>query len=106
MKLDEILRRLEEIESRAAKATPGPWEWMPYNTALRAGGAMVLAGGRDGIEVNNKNAEFIAHARTDIPWLCRTVRELLAQCAAMRQPPEEITSDAMKKEESHANEDT
>jgi hypothetical protein len=64
--------RAVRIAARAAAATLGPWGH------LRACGSIVAAGG-DEIAAccHDPDAEFIAHARADVPWL-------LAQLAAER----------------------
>ena len=77
--------RLNEIEARANAATKGPWHrygtW-PYEVyAPREpdGGPYIASmTGDDGH--NESNAEFIAHARTDVPALVaalRAVQEVL-----------------------------
>jgi len=100
IKLEEIQRRLEEIEARAAKATPGPWESdgvrvYSYHSKCKYG----LVADCD-LELAIKGAEpqlpydpdFIAHTREDVPWLRQIVRELLAQYAAMQEPLEWLAS--------------
>lgn len=71
--------RLAEIRARAEKATLGPWQqWFSDPTAH-----MIVAEARasDGFQqvaenVTDEDAEFIAHARTDIPYLLDLVDEL------------------------------
>lgn len=69
---------LEAIRSRAAAATPGPWE------ATRTYPFLVLqSGGESAISVNlatdpEPDAAFIAHAREDIPALVAEVERLRA----------------------------
>jgi hypothetical protein len=94
---------LEEIEARAARATPGPWtyEAEDYNGDNWLVGS-ILAGnscldGKDycvhittdhvrasrlyrGSDAST-DADFIAHARSDIPHLVREVRRLQAKLA-------------------------
>jgi hypothetical protein len=72
---------VEEAEARAAKATPGPWlnasfvsiEGTVYSRHETCNCPEIV------IEIHDDpfrhNAEFIAHARTDIPALCSAVRE-------------------------------
>lgn len=61
--------RLAEIQARADNATDGPWEpdgqdsWTPA--------------GRSDFHLSISDAEFIAHARTDVPAL------IAALCAAL-----------------------
>lgn len=92
----EILRRLEEIEARAAKATPGPWKWdeIPEDGTGRYWGLWsqnrwlsdpeVLGPYPEdedclSVEVRQADADFIAACREDNPWLCQVVRELFAR---------------------------
>ncbi len=70
---------LREIEDRAAKATPGPWE-LSYGI----GGRLFLmqdpdvGGGAARIDAKYEDAEFAAHARADVDALVAEVRFLLA----------------------------
>jgi len=87
------------IRERAKKATCGPWfvvgpPWNSYDPFIVAGdpdphvGALVadLAenAAEDDRDTGQKfaDAEFIAHAREDVPWLLARVAELEAQRAA------------------------
>lgn len=66
--------QLEVIRERCDKATEGPWE-----TALLESGWHVTHNGRIIAEAylnESKNAEFIAHAREDVPKLVSEVRRL------------------------------
>ena len=82
------MNRLDEIEARANAATEGPWEWEGEAKAEWELGANSLVPSRrpddpvlygygydaSGIEVKTPaDAEFIAHARTDVPWLLEQV---------------------------------
>ena len=82
------MNRLDEIEARANAATEGPWEWEGEAKAGWEIGANSLVPSRrpddpvlygygydaSGIEVKTPaDAEFIAHARTDVPWLLEQV---------------------------------
>jgi len=89
----EILQRLEEIEARAARATPGPWESdgvrvysdysrCRYNLVADCDLELAIKGTEPQLP---QDPDFIAHAREDVPWLCRVMRELIAQNAAMRE---------------------
>lgn len=71
-------KRLVEIEARAAKATPGPWE-------VQGQGGIHMDGTRDWYDVRvedrlirmvptKADALFIAHSREDVPALCAEVR--------------------------------
>jgi hypothetical protein len=73
---------LDEIEKRAAAATPGPWKWKKDNLCAPAPYYVVLKPFYDDdtgevttcIFANDK--DFIARARTDIPDLIAEVKRL------------------------------
>lgn len=89
--------QLNEIKARAEAATPGPWEvekdsdvkdidfgpildwpwriWGPDQAPL-----IDFSGGCD---VRSEDAEFIAHARTDIPRLLEEITSLQAKNAKL-----------------------
>ena len=86
------MNRLNEIEARANAATEGPWEWEGEAKAEWELGANSLVPSRrpddpvlygygydaSGIEVKTPaDAEFIAHARTDVPALVAALRAVL-----------------------------
>lgn len=81
---------LDAIEARANAATDGPW-WHygdgfreihgPQNDEEDGWAPQVAVAGDDG---TLPDAEFIAHARTDIPALVAEVRRLRAQVEAVR----------------------
>lgn len=82
--MSDLTDRLDEIEARAEAATPGPWEWHPYMSS----GATLAKPNHPGHEVNilkttddwppvADDAEFIAHARTDVPALVAALRAVL-----------------------------
>ena len=78
------MNRLNEIEARANAATEGPWE-AKSETPTMAGAVWNLRiTGKPGIRMNvtewqhgMENAEFIAHARTDVPALVAALRAVL-----------------------------
>lgn len=83
-----ITDRLDEIEARANAATTGPWshclDELRNRTAVhRIGSSEVNADvaftyrDRDGRGPGMQDAEFIAHARTDVPALVAALRALL-----------------------------
>lgn len=95
--------QVAEIEARANAATKGPWDifvcddggpwsgWpLSINSTVEEDRAIVRPGGFYPYEWDaktsqheaNQTAEFIAHARRDIPALCATVKALRAQLAA------------------------
>lgn len=70
---------LKAIEERAAVATPGPWTNTFVNDLLHYGNVIgdvptktVLA---EVAYYKENDAPFIAHAREDIPALCKALRE-------------------------------
>lgn len=81
-------QEIHKIEEGAKRATPGPWHWhLRGETYLGQGDCECLMGGEEGRltvlpslsvtgEPNPLDARFIAHARTNIPKLCKKVREL------------------------------
>ena len=86
------MNRLNEIEARANAATEGPWEWEGEAKAEWEIGANSLVPSRrpddpvlygygydaSGIEVKTPaDAEFIAHARTDMPDMAAALRAVL-----------------------------
>ena len=72
---DELIA---EVEARCSNATPGPWASYEY-MVLNAGeySIVVCDSGENG--ESEKDAEFIAHARTDIPDLLAEVKTLKAE---------------------------
>ena len=74
--LDAYLR---EVEARCEKATPGPWDWYNDGSVLLAGepGAEAfphVLGGEGDLYIEDGDADFIQHARTDLPLLLQLVR--------------------------------
>lgn len=72
--------RIAEIREREKAATPGPWISAPYDRAdkwidVPAPGVRVDYDDVDHDE-QDSNAAFIAHARSDIPWLREKVEDL------------------------------
>ena len=92
--MDATRPDIEQIQARAEAATPGPWEWATdkgapdyvqlYSTAeIDEYEADILSadGGGD-VLLSAADADFIAHARTDISDLLAAIDELTAQLAA------------------------
>ena len=70
------MNRLNEIEARANAATEGPWfpnrysdDWEVCGELDDNGNPALVAS-----EAVETDAEFIAHARTDVPWLLEQVK--------------------------------
>ena len=74
------MNHLNIIEQRANAATEGPWEmYRPHH----ASGFHSITGGTGGTDnladdVSEANAEFIAHARDDVPKLVAALKAVLA----------------------------
>ena len=73
-------KQVQEILDRANAATQGPWEdgvtWAGTHARIRAGGLWLLTiapecEGAFPCFRNVSDAVFIAHARADVPDLCR-----------------------------------
>lgn len=84
--------RLDEIRARTAAATPGPWHaWdrgCGWRIALGFDGdgwptAYLPEGHRTDIS-RYEDAEFIAHSRADMPWLCDEIDRLRAGITRLR----------------------
>ena len=79
------MKRLDEIEARANAATEGPWE-EGERCVFTLGGAPVVSDdvvhyvhGMAGEGVCHvEDAEFISHARTDVPALVAALRAVVA----------------------------
>lgn len=77
------MNRLDKIEARTNAATEGPW--VTYTVTPHMG-SEVLTAPREGEDygdyvvpeyIDMDNAEFIAHARTDVPALVAALRAVL-----------------------------
>ena len=69
-------RRISEIRARCEAATPGRWVWFRDSILASEKGGFVLSSClyNDGselgyLDITQGDADFIAHAREDIPWL-------------------------------------
>lgn len=89
------------IQSRADAAAEGPWRWEGdgpglctvargprYSDGSQGPAETIVRGpwtndGSDCVEVSAVDAEFIAHARTDIPYLLGEIAKLSATAAAV-----------------------
>ena len=77
------MKRLDEIEARATATTEGPWwknqysdEWEVCGHEDSCGNPYLVAS-----EAYREDAEFIAHARQDVPALVAVARFALSQHA-------------------------
>ena len=73
------MNRLDKIEARANAATDGPWEGIRYPDGLLG---RVIASDELGVCIaedfpDDADAEFIAHARTDVPDMAAALRAVL-----------------------------
>lgn len=69
-------KQLAEIKAREQAATPGPWEYECFGR-YEDHDECILKTETDECEISAKeDAEFIAHARTDIPALVAEVEQL------------------------------
>ena len=66
-------KRIAEIRARVEAATPGPWTTKTLHTTLA-------------------DADFIAHSRTDLPFLLNLVASLTAERDALRDRYEPLRS--------------
>jgi hypothetical protein len=88
---------LDGIEARANAATPAPWgaehdgraEFVYFSDC---GESIYLAGGIE----DSEDADFIAHARTDVPALVAEVRRLRETCDAIL-----TTAESLSRERQH-----
>lgn len=90
---------LAAIKERLEKATPGPWEstdgdvWIDTRECVCCGRGSIhgccgepdVSGGQELLAQSNPtDADFIAHARTDIPALLSHIAFLTSQLASVR----------------------
>jgi hypothetical protein len=76
------------IEIRCAAATPGPWTAHPYAEDFEI---QPVACGQDYGVCSRADAEFIAHAREDIPALLAEIDKLWGAIARLRdESPQDI----------------
>jgi len=68
-------KRIATIEIRARRADPGPWRWETEGAVFQASVRLFHAGPAIN-RLHEFNAEFVAEAREDIPWLVARVKQL------------------------------
>ena len=79
------MSRLDEIKARADAATEGPWVRDMHSPDMSGRSGWYIRGPRKlglrSMVLNSRmlpgDAEFIEHAREDVPWLVERVRELI-----------------------------
>ena len=76
---------IDEIRARAEAATPGPWMWEEVKypdepVHLRFGNCDFVLGRAEFY----RDADFIAHAREDIPYLLDALEQLQAENISLR----------------------
>lgn len=74
--------RLAEIQERTAAATAGPWNyggqgWV-FAKASRGDRCGEMADLLADLHTHDEDALFVAHARTDIPWLLDLISQHLS----------------------------
>lgn len=87
--MNATIERLAEIKARCAKASTAPWIW---ETGPYSGSNWLIGSSVDGLDYHittdhvhaselngdaKTDAEFIANARQDIPWLIAMIERLL-----------------------------
>ena len=89
---DPIIDRLDQIKSRAEKATPAPWApiweegddwWVVYGAPHYDGGRYLLCpevATIEGDSSGSDDARFISEARTDVPQMEQALRAVLERC--------------------------
>lgn len=85
---------LEAIKARAAAATPGPWEFDGKGDIVPDGDKSDFVAM---IHYSAEDAEFIAHARADVPALVAEVERLRAENAKLDEMLDLWASGEMEK---------
>jgi hypothetical protein len=75
---------VQEVEAREKLCVPGPWTFSPY-PKLDARGSIESEDIQVAAYVDADEAQFIAHARTDIPRLIAIVREQATEIERMKE---------------------
>ncbi|HDZ38156.1 MAG TPA: hypothetical protein ENH62_07710 [Marinobacter sp.] len=76
--------KLVAISARLEAATPGPWRVVDKGDFLESDAGPIADLRYFHIPDNEKNADFIAHAPTDISWMAEEIKQLRAELAAER----------------------
>lgn len=73
-----MVNRLSEIKARCDVATPGPWEFSESAAEMwtSTGRSIIESTEGYGLAIKRADADFIAHAREDIPYLLAEIKRL------------------------------
>ena len=90
MTADDVTQRLADMRDRSEKATPGPWgTYAAYGSrgveVTDSENMVFIQDGGITYAVHEADAEFIAHARTDLDDLRGAVEDVLVLAAAAEQ---------------------
>lgn len=102
---DEMVReRIDAIKARCEEATPGPWQHISNTNNGRSLFSVAYEPRltKIGEMYTSRDADFIAHAREDIPYLLGLIKTMTAQLAASKQE----TAAAVELIEEIGNDDT
>lgn len=81
--MSDLTDRLDEIQARADRATKGPWDAYSVPASRREAGYSAVGVSDTEVQVTRDvggwfDADFIAHARGDVPRLVAALRGVLA----------------------------
>ena len=91
------MTRIQEIEARAEAAMAGPWRCGagPYGwddgivqsdvEVTFSSGVVLTNSGHGGTSLSDDDGDFIAHTRSDIPWLLAELRDSEEKLTAVRR---------------------
>ena len=87
--------RIDEIKARCDNATPGAWEYGGIDFIFHANNPIAsirgwsylpsMVGAEKAVVQMDNNAEFIAHARDDIPYLLSELERVTAERDALKE---------------------
>lgn len=79
--------RLQEISGRLSNATTGPWEQNQSNVTVK-GRTLFFT-----YMANRRDAEFVAHARQDIPYLLDALERISDREQSLRNAATAVIND-------------